>query len=174
MIGLRNSIPKELSRRLIIKVNNAATDDLVKQADHQKSLNPQYAEPWIIFDRDEVKNFDKIKEEADNARINVGWSNPCIEIWFNAYFKRMPTYQTSVECCKGFETEFEKITGKKYKKSDKRIYDILCEYGEEDKAIEIAEKKLEQCIKNGKKKPSERCPATTMHTLIRDIKSKIK
>ena len=46
--------------------------------------------------------------------------------------------------------------------------------GDEEKAIQIAQKKLEQCEREGKTKPSEMCPATTVHKLVGEIRGKIK
>lgn len=163
-----------MRRRLIIKVCKTSTNNLVNEALSQAALQPQYGEPWIIFDRDQVKDFDDIIQNAKASGINAGWSNPCIEIWFNAYFGAMPTYQTSIACCNGFEETFEKAAKQKYRKSDKQIYHKLCQYGDEVKAIQIAESKLKQCIISDVDKPSKMCPATTVHRLIEEIKDKIK
>lgn len=65
------------------------------------------------------------------------------------------------------------ITLQKYKKSDKRIYDKLCKHGNEAEAVKISESKLRQCIENGADKPSKMCPASTVHRLVKEIKSKI-
>lgn len=131
MFGLRDSIPDELKRRLIIKVSRTKTDNLVDEALSQAALQPQYGEPWI-------------------------------------------TYQTSVDCCNGFEETFEKAAKQKYKKADKQIYHKLCQYGDEVKAIRIAENKLKQYSQNEMDKTSEMCPATTVHMLVKEIKSKIE
>lgn len=173
MYGLRDSIPEELKRRLIIKVCKTSTNNLVNETLTQAALQPQYGEPWIIFDRDQVKNFDDIIKNAKEVGINVGWSNPCIEIWFSAYFGTMPTYQTSVACCNGFETDFKKKLNQKYQKSDDHIYNKLCQYGDEATAIKIAENKLKQYRQNNMDKPSEMCPATTVHELVKEIKNRI-
>lgn len=45
--------------------------------------------------------------------------------------------------------------------------------GNEEKAIQIAQQKLEQCEREGKKKPSEMCPGTTVHRLVGEIRNKI-
>ncbi|MCD7868757.1 MAG: RloB family protein [Clostridiales bacterium] len=76
-------------------------------------------ECWIIFDRDEVVNFNKIIADAKTQGVNAGWSNPCIEIWFDAYFGRMHNYQDSVQCCRGFAATYEKKTGNEYRKANK-------------------------------------------------------
>lgn len=60
MLGLRDSIPKELQGKIVIKVCEAKTVELVSEAINMASLQPQYGEPWIVFDRDQVKDFDRI------------------------------------------------------------------------------------------------------------------
>lgn len=174
MFGLRDSIPKELQGKLVIKVCKAKTIELVSEAINMASLQPQYGEPWIVFDRDQVKGFDQIVSLAKEKGINVGWSNPCIEIWFNAYFGEMPTYQNSVACCNGFEEQYLQVTKQKYEKSDSAIYSKLCRYGNEKQAIEIAARKYDEHVRNCNTTPSEMCPCTTVHTLIEEIKEKIE
>lgn len=159
--------------KLVIKVVRSRTVDLVDKAISLAALNPQYSEVWIVFDRDQVKNFDNIISEALKRGMHVGWSNPCIEIWFHAYFGSMPMFQTSVSCCNGFEDCYEKKTEQKYLKSDMDIYRKLCLYGNEEKAIKIAIQRLKNQIKDGKDKPSEMISCTTVHELINEIKSKL-
>ena len=60
MLGLRDSIPEHLQGKLVIKVIKKKTKDLVEEARDLASLHPQYGEPWIVFDRDQVKDFDEI------------------------------------------------------------------------------------------------------------------
>ena len=174
MIGLRDSIPKELQGRLVIKVCKARTVKLVNEALNMASLQPQFGEPWIVFDRDQVKDFDQIISLAKEKGIKVGWSNPCIEIWFGAYFGAMPTYQDSVSCCSGFEEKYYKITGQSYRKSDAAIYSKLCQFGDEEQAFAIATQKLLEHQNNCKNTPSEMCPATTVSALVEEIKTKIQ
>ncbi len=45
------------------------------------------------------------------------------------------------------------------------MYGKISNAGNEEKAIQIAQQKLEQCEREGKKKPSEMCPGTTVHRL---------
>ena len=54
------------------------------------------------------------------------------------------------------------------------MYGKLCVAGDEEKAIQIAQQKLEQCEREGKKKPSEMCPCTTVHKLVAEIRGKRK
>lgn len=173
MLGLRDSIPNDLQGRLVIKVCKAKTVELIDEALSLASLQPQYGEPWIVFDRDQVKGFDQIIALAHEKGINVGWSNPCIEIWFSAYLGAMPTYRDSVSCCNGFEDVYSRATGQKYQKVDSAIYTKLCRYGNEAEAFNLAEQKLLEHIRNCKESPSTMCPATTVHLLVGEIKNKI-
>lgn len=172
MYGLRDSLPKELQGRLVIKVSKAGTDELVAACKEQAAMEPQYGEPWIVFDRDKVVRFDQIIEKAEKEGVKVGWSNPCIEIWFDAHFGKMHSYPDSVTCCRNFADTFEKKTGQEYKKSNRQIYSMLSRYGDEAAAIEIAEGRLMQYFRNGVGKPSEMCPCTTVHRLVGEIKRK--
>ena len=174
LYGLRDSIPDNLRDKIVIKVNQAATIDLVDYCKEALSLEPQYRIPWIVLDRDQVKNFDNIIERAEREGIHVGWSNPCIEIWFHAHFGDMPTFTTSVKCCEQFGHAFEQRTNQKYIKSDTGIYPKLLKYGNEDLAITLAARKRTEHQANGNVKPSSMCPATTLFTLISEIKGKMQ
>ena len=173
MYSLRNALPEDLQGRIVIKVSKAKTDKLVETCKEQAAMEPQYGEPWIVFDRDQVACFDQIIEKARREHVNVGWSNPCIEIWFDAYFGKMHSYSDSVTCCREFANTFEKKTGQEYKKSSDQIYAMLNRYGNETEAVKIAENRLRQYLRDGIDKPSEMCPCTTVHRLVNEIKDKI-
>lgn len=172
MYGLRDSLPKDLQGRIVIKVSKAKTEELVVACKEQAAMELQFGEPWIVFDRDRVVRFNQIIETARQEGINVGWSNPCIEIWFNAYFGKMHGYQDSVTCCREFANMFEKKTGQEYKKSSSQIYTMLNRYGDEKEAIKIAESRLAQYLRDGMDKPSEMCPCTTVHKLVEEVRKK--
>ncbi|MDY6329122.1 MAG: RloB family protein [Lachnospiraceae bacterium] len=170
--GLNKTISKELSNRLVIKVVETKTRTMIDKCLELTNYDAQYRIPWIVFDRDQVKGFDEIIEEAAGKGIQIGWSNPCFEIWLYAYFGSMPSIQDSWKCCSEFGRIYETKTGQKYSKSDENMYKKICKAGNEEKAIQIAEQKLEQCIRDGKTKPSEMCPCTTVHRLVGEIKEK--
>jgi hypothetical protein len=126
-----------------------------------------------VFDRDEVLNFDDIIKDAEKQGVTVGWSNPCIEIWFQAYFGEMPTYQTSTQCNVGFNKAFKGNTGQTYDKASTDNYQKLCRFGDEENAVVLAEmrycRQCETCVK-----PSDMLSTTTLHHLVAEIKEKIK
>ena len=50
---------------IVRKVEKAKTDELVSSCKEQAALEPQYGEPWIVFDRDRVVRFDEIIKQAN-------------------------------------------------------------------------------------------------------------
>ena len=171
--GLRDSIPAELKDRLVIKVEKARTVELVRKALEMTGQESQYRIPWIVFDRDQVKDFDEIIQTAEKSGVGAGWSNPCFEIWMYAYFGEMPVIMESYTCCDRFAEKFEKVTGQKYSKNDRDIYRKLVQCGDEKKAIQMAERCYKRCVEDGKRKPSEMWPACRVHRLVEEISKKI-
>ena len=173
ILGLKRSIPAELQRKLVITVKKTKTVDLVEEALNEASIHPQYGEVWIVFDRDEVKDFDGIIDKAKKHGIKVGWSNPCIETWFNAYFGAMPRCDTSQLCYTEFSTVFQEKTKNKYDKSASDIYEKLNEYGDEKKACQISTERYRNYQNDGINIPSQMESASTLFMLIDEIKSKV-
>ena len=174
LLGLKKAMPAELQDKIEIKVMSCDTKALVNTCLKMTQDEVQYREPWIVFDRDRVPNFDKIIEKAENCGISVGWSNPCIEVWFDAYFGSMHNYPESKVCCAKFAETYKNRTGREYSKSDDDIYAVLNRFGDENGAINIAEKRYKDHIDAGRKIPSEMCPCTTLYQLISEISDKIE
>lgn len=139
--GLHNSLPEEMKQKLVIKVVETDTQDLIQKCQELTAYDAQYRIPWIVFDRDQVVDFDQIVKRAEKAGIYAGWSNPCFEIWLFAYFGMMPVIQDSWTCCSKFAELYFRKTGHEYTKADKNVYMRLCEYGNEERALAIAEQK---------------------------------
>lgn len=146
---------------------------MIEKCLEMTAYDAQYRIPWIVFDRDKVTNFDNIITDAERVGIHVGWSNPCFEIWMFSYFGSMPAIQDSWVCCSKFGDLYQKMTGQEYSKSDASMYKRLCEKGDEEKALSLAEKKFQQCLREGKTIPSNMCPATRVHELVGEIKGKV-
>ncbi len=172
--GLYDSLSSEIQDKLVIRVVETKTRDMIDKCIELTAYEAQYRMPWIVFDRDQVKDFDAIIREAKEKGIGVGWSNPCFEIWLYAYFGSMPALRESWTCCSEFGKVYENRTGQKYSKADSDMYFRICKSGDEEKAIRVAQQKLDQCIRDGKVKPSEMWPCTTVHELVGEIQRKVK
>ena len=136
---------EDVRNKLVIKVVETKTRAIIDKCLELTAYDAQYRIPWIVFDRDQVQGFDEIIAEAVSKGIQVGWSNPCFEIWMYAYFGSMSAIQDSWTCCSEFGRVYENKT----------------------------EQKFEQCKREGKTKPSEMCPCTTVHKLVGEIKEKV-
>ena len=172
--GLHQALPENVRNKLVIKVVETKTRTMIDKCLELTAYDAQYRIPWIVFDRDQVQGFDDIIAEAAGKGIQVGWSNPCFEIWMYAYFGSMPAIQDSWTCCSEFGRVYETKTGQKYSKADEQMYSRICKVGDEEKVIQIAQQKFEQCKRDGKTKPSEMYPCTTVHELVGEIKGKCK
>ena len=166
-------IPVEMKDRFVIKAEKSKTVELVERAVELTDAESQYRIPWIVFDRDQVKDFDEIIRTAEKNSINTGWSNLCFEIWMYSYFEEMPAIRESYTCCNRFTEKFEKVTGQKYLKKDRDIYRKLVQYGDEEKAFRIAEQCYKKCKEYGKENPSEMWPASMVQRLVEEIQKKM-
>lgn len=169
--GLRDSLPENIRNNIVIKTISTDTKSLVRKVEELRAKTPCFPKTWVIFDRDQNYTFDQLIGDVESHSASAGWSNPCFEIWLNAYFGEMPNYQTSTECCEGFSKTFKTKTGKEYEKNIKDIYKRLIQFGDEDKAIRIADSKLKEAMVKANA-PSKMCPATTVHELIKEIRGK--
>lgn len=172
--GLRDSIPKELQRRVVVHVEKAKTTyALLNKVEELCDATAQQRIPWIVFDRDQVKEFDDMIRKAEEKDIHAGWSNPCFEIWMFAYFGTMPSIDNSVSCIDKFKERWKNFTGHEYQKNDTGIFRKLNEKGDYEKAYKLAEQNLLRSIKDGKS-PSEAYPVCTVHHLVKEITDRIQ
>lgn len=172
--GLYKSLPDEIRSKLQIKVvDGVKTKELINKAYRDSSYDPQLRETWIIFDRDQVTNFDKIIEKAESMNIHVGWSNPCIEVWLHAYLGELHAFDTSTCCCNSLKNLCrQKMNGYEYNKTDSDLYHLFYNKGNEEKAIKLAKEKHTSLVRDGITVPSEMNPCTTVYQLVEEIRSK--
>ena len=67
--GLHDSLDEKIKDRLIIRVVETKTRDMIDKCLEFIAYEAQYRMPWIVFDRDQVKDFDKIIDEAKESRL---------------------------------------------------------------------------------------------------------
>lgn len=172
--GLQKSLPDEVKEKLHIEViPKIKTWDLVSKCQDLLALDPQYRKGWIVFDRDEVPNFDDIISQAERKGIRAGWSNPCFEIWLYAYFGEIPEFEESTDCCARFGRTYQTKTGRKYSKSDEKLYTIMCDKGNEDNAIKLTERKYNAFRTLMITTPSKITSCSSVFLLVQEIQEKV-
>ena len=171
--GIKNIIPDSLKNDLQIKIySNKPLAKIIDFAAEQRNKDERFRDIWLVFDRDEVKNFDRLIEKAKESKMNVGWSNPCFEIWLMSYFQNPKNINDSQKCCETFEKIFKENTDKNYEKSEEKIYNILCKKGDENKAIQRAREKYHQ-VRKEYSQLSKMIGCTTVYKLVEELKKKI-
>lgn len=125
---------------------------------------------WVVFDKDEYKDFNKAIADAKKEGMNCAWSNGAFELWFLLHF------QNGFEGkCKDYVNKIESILKKKlkktdfsYEKNDKDFYQILQEHGDEEQAIKRAQKLRENMGK--KKNYATHNPRTEVDLLVDELR----
>ena len=69
--GLHKSLPSGIRHKLVIKVVETKTQNMIQKCLELTAYEAQYRIPWIVFDRDEVVDFDK------NYKRRKGGRHPC-------------------------------------------------------------------------------------------------
>ena len=57
--GLKADLPEDSKGKLVIKVTETKTQNLIQKCQQLVAYEVQYRIPWIVFDRDRVPNFDQ-------------------------------------------------------------------------------------------------------------------
>ena len=124
------------SSRISIKVIPKPAKSIDKLLDevHRICRNENYSLVALVVDRDTIKDFDQKVSNATSVqvrgkKIQVGWSNPCIETWFSAYFCSLVSGNTPQECIDKFKRIFRQKTGHDYTKINKDLYSLLKKMG---------------------------------------------
>lgn len=163
------SLDENIKKYITIDYEVCSINKLIKKASEKASQYPNTYRVWLVFDTD--KDTKIIKDVANNANAygyNIAFSNPCIELWFLAYFGKSPTYKNNpnITASKKCINDLKKYISE-YEKNDKKIYEILTTEGSEIKAINIARKK-HSSYKNVH--ILEMYGATNMYELIEEIR----
>ena len=125
---------------------------------------------WVVFDKDEYKDFNKAIADAKKEGMNCAWSNGAFELWFLLHF------QNGFEGkCKDYVNKNESILKKKlkktdfsYEKNDEDFYQILQAHGDEEQAIKRAQKLRENMGK--KKNYATHNPRTEVDLLVDELR----
>lgn len=141
--GLKDSLSPEIRKNIRIHIyDSIKTYNLIEYTNKLQIENPQFSKPYIVFDRDQEKDFNGIIKLAIKNRITPCWSNPCFEIWLYTYYDRILNIDTSQKCCDKFAKIFMEFTSNKYNKNDQELYKKLTKNGNELDTIEIFKREL--------------------------------
>lgn len=126
---------------------------------------------WLVFDKDEFKDFNKAIADAKKEGMNCAWSNQAFELWYVLHFQYLDTGVDRKQYIGMIEDKVMKASKSKtfkYKKNDVGFYQILQEHGDEEQAIKRARKLRE--IRGEKKNYATHNPRTEVDLLVDELR----
>lgn len=170
-LSLKNELPINLVKLDIDPSGGKNTISLVNHAIRMlpkyKKTNPTIDfEVWIVFDRDSfpAANFDNAIKKANSKGFNCAQSNEAFELWYLLHFEN---YQNAISR-KDYSKMLSNHLGKKYKKNDPKIYELLQNLPNSSEDLAIARSKQLELIHFGKAS-SDSNPLTAVYKLIEEL-----
>ena len=127
---------------------------------------------WLVFDKDEFKDFNKAIADAKKEGMNCAWSNQAFELWYVLHFQYLDTGVDRKQYIEMIEDKVRKVLKSKtfkYKKNDVGFYQILHEHGNEDFAFKNAEKLRNR--HKGKVDYAAHNPRTEVDLLVKELRN---
>lgn len=153
---------------LRVEGTGRSTKVLVNEAIKKRSLGT-YSEVWVIFDKDDNKDFDEAITIAKKEGLNVAWSNECFELWLLLHFQDLKSAVSRTDYYSKLSSHFKNksINGGIYDKNITKIFDIMHPF------VEIAIQRSDSLLKDHRQNnnfcPSKMNPATTVQGLVKDL-----
>jgi hypothetical protein len=171
-IDNRRSEVKEVN----VKGCGCSTCQLINEAKKiQEKLEHERQVPfdrvWLVFDKDEFKDFNKAIADAKKEGMNCAWSNQAFELWYVLHFQYLDTGVDRKQYIGMIEDKVRKASKSKtfkYKKNDVGFYQILHEHGNEDFAFKNAEKLRNR--HKGKVDYAAHNPRTEVDLLVNELR----
>lgn len=126
---------------------------------------------WLVFDKDDFKDFNKAIADAKKEGMNCAWSNQAFELWYVLHFQYLDTGVDRKQYIEMIEDKVRKASKSKkfkYKKNDEGFYQILQKHGDEDFAFKNAEKLRNR--HKGKSNYAAHNPRTEVDLLVDELR----
>lgn len=134
-----------------------------------------YQNIWVVFDKDDFKDFDEAIKDGVDKGYNIAWSNQSFEYWIFLHFNYSDSALHRDVWCDKLDEIFKthRIKDGTYKKNYSDIYEICDTYGSVDAAIKNAKRRMAD-FKCGVDAPSKYDPGTNVHILVEELKEYLK
>lgn len=141
------------------------TDEIVRKA---KII---YQNIWVVFDKDDFRDFDQAIYEGLNKGYKVAWSNQSFEYWVYLHFHYSDSALHRDQWCEKLDLLFKRynLGDGKYEKNNLRLYNLLDTYDGVKTAIKNAKRRMVN-FNVDTMNPSAYDPGTTMHFLVAELK----
>lgn len=130
-----------------------------------------YQNVWVVFDKDDFNDFDQAVKDGLNQGYHIAWSNQSFEYWLYLHF----FYSDSALHREDWSAKLDEIFKRNrlgdgtYHKNDEKIYDLVSANDGVNTAVRNAKRRMAG-YRNGKDKPSEYDPGTSVYELVEKLK----
>lgn len=177
--GLQKLILQKIGGRVevveapVIEISGegCSTGKLIEAADRiVKDAKMIYQNVWIVFDRDDFRDFDRAISIGLDKGYKIAWSNPSFEYWLYLHFSYSDSALHRDEYAKKLNELFKmyQLGDGRYRKNDENIYQIVNTFGGVQAAINHAKRRMEDYDKN-LLKPSQYNPGTMVWELVEEL-----
>ena len=180
--GLRQKIKEKLGGCIDIEVygKGCGTKKLIESTKKIiKNSKILYQNVWVVFDKDDFKDFDtaiELRNELENelgkeTNVGVAWSNQSFEYWLYLHFNYSDVSLHRKEWNKKLNEIFKQnnLGDGTYHKNYDNIYDLVNINDGVNRAIKNAKKRMKKFDEQNDK-PSQFDPGTTVYKLVEELK----
>ena len=140
-----------------------------EKLEHERQVS--FDRVWLVFDKDEFKDFNKAIEDAKKEGMNCAWSNQAFELWYVLHVQYLVTGVDRKQYIEMIEDKVRKASKSKkfkYKKNDEGFYQILQKHGDEEQAIKRAQRL--RGIRGEEKNYAAHNPRTEVDLLVDELR----
>ncbi len=144
------------------------TDEIRRQLERKRQL--KFDRVWIVFDKDDFRDFNEAIELATSKGYHPAWSNEAFELWYLLHFTYIDSTISRTAYIRRLEAEISRRLERPsyhYRKNDAGMYRLLQLIGDEEQAKRRAAK-LRRLFR-GSDNYKEHKPCTTVDILINEL-----
>lgn len=150
-----------------------STQKLIETAERiVKEAKIMYQNVWVVFDKDDYKDFDQAIKEGRGKDYKIAWSNQSFEYWLYLHFFYSDSALHRTRWAEKLDEIFDQyqLGDGHYRKNYENIYDLVDSFDGVNTAIKNAKRRMDS-FRDGVDRPSEYDPGTTVHMLVQELKA---
>jgi hypothetical protein len=154
----------------------ASTQKLIEITEmHENKAKIPYQYIWVVFDKDDFRDFDQAIKEGEEKGYHVAWSNQSFEYWIYLHFNYSDANLHRKEWKAKLDELFKshKLSKDGYGKNIENLFELLDSFCGVRRAIDYAKKRMAD-FDSKKDKPSKYAPGTTVHILVEELLEYLK
>lgn len=180
LMGMRKLIEEKIGGKVeIIEVpvidicgKGSSTGKLIEITEQiVKDAKIMYQNIWVVFDKDDFKDFDQAIKDGIEKGYKIAWSNQSFEYWLYLHFNYSDSALHRDEWNKKLDQIFKELNlGEgRYRKNYEDIYNIVNVDDRVDLAIKNAKRRMSG-FDERRCKPSAYDPGTMVYKLVEELK----